>query len=426
MMLTIEPIAAERVYYVQSGVQALAHAIMFTVYVVYFVQMADLNPLQLVLVGTALELTAFVFEVPTGVVADTYSRRLSIILGMVCLGASFVLTGALPWFVPILLAQVISGMGYTFLSGATDAWLADEVGEANVGAIYLRAGQINRVAGLVGTGLSVALAGLRLNLPYLVGGGLYLGLGMFLALYMGEHGFRPQRRQASLSSAWASMWTTFAGGARLVRATPILLALVGVEVFSGAASEGFDRLGDAHLLQNFTFPPLGALQPVVWFGILGVVGRVLSLIAVEPLRKRLGKASRDPRAMVRALLILEALGLVSTLGFALAGSFWLAVATLMLRGVVGSLSSPLFITWLVQNTRPEVRATVLSMVSQSNAFGQIVGGPGVGLIGNASLVAALTASGLLLTPILLLYAWALRHGRLDEPRVEAAPLRSDV
>ena len=78
------------------------------------------------------------------------------------------------------------------------------------------------------------------------------------------------------------------------------------------------------------------------------------------------------------------------------------------------------VTWLVQNIDPKVRATVLSMSSQTNAIGQIAGGPGVGALGKASLRAAITASGLLLSPALPLYARALRHSRAEATALQEA------
>jgi DHA3 family tetracycline resistance protein-like MFS transporter len=71
---------------------------------VYQATVVGLSPLQLVLVGTALEATVFVFEVPTGVVADVRSRRLSIVIGYVLVGAGFVLEGAIPAFATVLVA----------------------------------------------------------------------------------------------------------------------------------------------------------------------------------------------------------------------------------------------------------------------------------------------------------------------------------
>ena len=100
----------------------------------------------------------FVFEVPTGVVADVYSRRRSILIGMVLVGAGFVLEGAVPVFTFMLLAQLLWGLGYTFESGAVEAWISDEIGEARVGKAFLRAAQVRQLMGLLGIPFVLALA----------------------------------------------------------------------------------------------------------------------------------------------------------------------------------------------------------------------------------------------------------------------------
>ena len=73
---------ALQVYVILTFATELLLSLAFTVDAVFQITVAHLNPLQLVLVGTALEVTIFVFEIPTGVLADTKSRRLSIILGL--------------------------------------------------------------------------------------------------------------------------------------------------------------------------------------------------------------------------------------------------------------------------------------------------------------------------------------------------------
>ena len=69
---------ATTVYY---GLELLLRVPTWVVMAVYLVRELHLSPLQLVLMGTAMEAAVFLFEVPTGVVADTYSRRLSLIAG---------------------------------------------------------------------------------------------------------------------------------------------------------------------------------------------------------------------------------------------------------------------------------------------------------------------------------------------------------
>ncbi len=131
-----------RVYLIFSGATSLLFALIFTIMAVYRVQVAGTNPLQLVLVGTALEVTYFLFNVPTGVVADTYSRKLSVVIGVLLFGMGFVLEGSFPIFGAIILAQVIEGFGYTFMEGALEAWISDEVGEERVGQVFLRGSRL--------------------------------------------------------------------------------------------------------------------------------------------------------------------------------------------------------------------------------------------------------------------------------------------
>ncbi len=79
------------VYLLLNGVTALARSMIFTVAAVYYVTVVGLNPFQLVLVGTTLMLVILVSEVPTGIIADVYSRRLSIITGIFLIGIGFLL-----------------------------------------------------------------------------------------------------------------------------------------------------------------------------------------------------------------------------------------------------------------------------------------------------------------------------------------------
>src|SRR5215216_3112700 len=130
-------------------------SMMFVVTSLYEATVAGLTPVQLILVGTALELSAFLFEVPTGIVADVYSRKLSIVIGYVLMGLGFLVEGLFPVFLPILLAQVIWGLGYTFTSGATQAWITDEIGEGEANKIFLRGTQMGLFASLIGMGIAM-------------------------------------------------------------------------------------------------------------------------------------------------------------------------------------------------------------------------------------------------------------------------------
>jgi DHA3 family tetracycline resistance protein-like MFS transporter len=398
---------AVRVYLVLSGATALFNALMFTLQQVYYVQTVGMNALQLVLVGTVMELATFVFEVPTGVVADTVSRRLSVIVGMFITGAGFLIQGLVPHYGAILLGSVIWGIGFTFISGARQAWIAGEVSEAELRGVLLRAGQVREVAVFVGIFLATSLGMIVLALPIIVGSTLTILLGLWLLWVMPEHGFQPAPRTER--TTWHALRTTFGEGVRVVRSSPILLTLTAVTAFTGAASEGFDRLGDAHLLNTVHLPRLGNLEPVVWFGIIQAGAQLLSIATIQVSRRRLERISAA--AVPRVLLIANTLTVAALAVFALAGNLGLAIGAIWSMVIIGAVSGPLYEAWLAGNISPTVRATVFSMVSQANSMGQFVGGPVIGTVGTTyGLRAALLLAAIFKFPAAVLYALLLRRG----------------
>ena len=409
---------AYRVYLILSAVSAMAFNIMFTLNMIYEAEVVGLTPLQLVLVGTTLEIICFSFEIPTGIVADLYSRRLSVIIGFFLIGVGFLIEGSLPFFWAILLTQVFWGIGATFTSGALEAWIVDEVGEERMGQVFLRGGQAGQIGGIIGIIVSVALGSIALALPVVTGALIMIVLATFLTLFMPERGFKPTPREER--NTWQSMVHTFREGARLMRGRRILVIFLAIALIGGLYSEGFDRLWQVHLLRDFTLPGLGTLQPVVWFGIIGIVGMALGFVANEIVRRRLNM--QNTKALSRALIVMHGLQIGGLLVFALVGSFPLALAALLLAQVLRGTIYPIMASWTNRYIESNVRATVLSSFSQVNAIGQIGGGPIVGVVGDRlGLRAALSASALLLAPVVWLITRASHHQVVADDAAEAMP-----
>jgi len=200
-------------------------SMMFVVTSLYEATVAGLTPVQLILVGTTLEISAFLFEVPTGIVADVYSRRSSIIIGYVLMGVGFLVEGFFPFFASILLAQVIWGLGYTFTSGASQAWITDEIGEEDANKLFLHARQIGLFASLIGMGLATLVGANNVALPIQVGAVGVILIGLTLMVIMPETQFHPIPREDR--NTWQHMWHTFNLGMDTVRAKPRLMSIVG-------------------------------------------------------------------------------------------------------------------------------------------------------------------------------------------------------
>jgi MFS transporter, DHA3 family, tetracycline resistance protein len=377
---------------------------------IYRVENAGLNPLQLVLVGTVLEASVFLFEVPTGIVADLRSRRLSIVIGYALIGLGFVVEALWPLFGTILLAQVIWGVGYTFTSGAQEAWLADELGEEGLTHVYLRGSQAGMAGTLLGLLFSTLLGSIAVTLPMLVGGALTVVLALLLALFMPETGFKPT--PAAERDNWQKMIDTFRQGLQVVSGRQLLILIMAIAVVTGFFSEGLDRLWAAHLLENFTFPTFDGLGTVAWFGLINVVEIVLVMGATELIRRR-GR-TEDRQALIRLLFLANLGMIISLVFFGLAGSFGLALTSIWSVMVFRRSAGPLYAAWLNEELPGEVRATVLSMRGQLDAIGQVVGGPLVGALATAtSLRVAMVVVAAMLTPILWLYRRAWRWYRLQ-------------
>lgn len=387
--------SAYRLYLILCGVGAFAGNLAFTLNIVYQTQVVGLGPLQLVLVGTVMEAVAFLAQVPTGVIADVYSRRLSVVIGYLLMGLGLLLWGLVPSFAAILAANALWAVGAVCVDGAEEAWAADEIGEERIGRAFIRGGQIGQAGTIAGIVAAVALAHFGLAVPIVAAGVVTVLIGLALAVAMPENGWERTPHQ--------SMWSQVALGGRAVRTSPILIGLVAGTLFLGMSSEGFDRLSQPHFLLDLGFP--GGLGPDVWFGVLAIAGALISVAVTGVLGKRLDRMPVHRIGTVLAAV--QAVGSAAMIAFGLAGRFWPAVAAYLIVKMTRNAARPVMGAWLVASTNSGSRATVFSMQAQVDALGQIAGGPPSGIVGQrVSMGAGILTSGLFVLPAVLLFGWA--------------------
>jgi DHA3 family tetracycline resistance protein-like MFS transporter len=411
-------LSARTVYLVFAAWGGFAFSLISVAYALYYITVAHLDPLQLVLVGTALETSYFIWEIPTGVLADTFSRRLSVIAGTGIIGIAWMGQGLIPLFIAIAGFEVLRGLGEAFTHGATAAWIAGEVGDELLDALFLRETQLTQIAGFVGLPIGVLLATFDLRIPIVLGGALGVVLAILLVLVMPER-HHPRRDAAR---TWRATVGTARRGLSTVRTSALLVALLGAEFFWGAASEGSDRLSDAHLLLDLQFPPFG-ITPVVAFGALSLVATIVIILTAQLTRRVVRRL--DERLVSRSLVALQLVRVAGRATFALAPNWGLALVPYFFESMIRASFYPLFNAWLIRRTAEDVRATVLSTTSVSNALGQMTGGPVSGVIGNLyGIPGALLSSAALLFPGALFFARAagLRAGAIrapDDPEARA-------
>lgn len=410
------PIDAVRAYLLLRGGSDFLFTLIFTLNLVYQATVVGLSPMQLVLVGTLLETVYFLFEMPTGIVADLYSRRLSVLIGLVLVGIGFTIEGMVPTFISVLVCQVAWGIGATFLSGAVEAWITDEVGEERVGPVFMRGTQAGLAGTLLGIVGAVALGWESVRIPVVAGGVGFVVLAVVLALVMPEHGFTPSK--TARGGRTAQMTRMFREGLGLARQRPVVGRLFAVSFVAGLSSEAFDRLWTVHVLENLDRPAAFS-NVALWFGAIHLIGTLIGLAATEVTR-RLHPESLRAGAPVRLLVSMAVLKVVATIGFALSPVTWVALPLLWSRSVAETVAEPVQAAWMNRNLEPAVRATVLSMEGQLNAVGQIAGGPPLGMLGNrVSVRGALVGSALVFLPV----AWIYRRlgNESAEPRLVPVP-----
>ena len=384
---------------------ALFFSAIVSVNLVYQAAVVGLNPLQLVLVGTLLEFCTFVFEIPTGIVADMYSRKMSVMIGVVLVGIGFMIEGLSPTFGMVLFAQFVWGGGYTFISGAREAWLADEIGREKAGAVFMKGYQSASVGALVGIAASMLLANIDVRLPIVIGGFFYALQAVFIAFLMPENNFcptSPNRRET-----FSSMKNLFVQGVGLIRKNIVLRVAIITAVLFGVFSETFDRLWTPYLIENFNFPEFGNIKLAVWFAGIAMVSVLLGIFVAQIFGRKTDFSNHQ--STVKALIAASSLLIFGVIGFGLAQGLFAAVAMYWLASIFREMRQPLYDAWISQNTAGKNRATVFSICNQADAAGQIAGGPVLGAIATfATMKISIIAAGLLLIPNIFLYAYSVK------------------
>jgi MFS family permease len=389
--------------------RAVLHNGWWLVTSVYLVVDADLSPAQLVLIGVAQGVVALVFEVPTGVVADTISRKWSLVVSQALMGTAMIATGLVTDFAPLLATQMLWGLSWTFASGADVAWITDELDQpARISVVLMRSGRAQltgAAAGLLGVGALALL--LQRSTAMVLAGAAMLLLGPYVALR-----FREQRFVPTSTKRWSASWSILVRGTALARRSrPILLMFAATFLVNGAAASG--RLQPRRLV-DIGLPS----DPVVWFTALGVLTLLVGAAALRIVEPHIDDVRTAPRGYVIAC----AAGAVGVIALAVApeeasGS----AAVLLVAGIALPLTRILGTIWVNRQTSGDVRATVHSFLAQAEYLGEIVCGLAIAVVArSAGLSPALVTCGALFAiTILLVHRLGMNRRSIVEPDAES-------
>jgi MFS family permease len=317
-----------------------------------------------------------IFEVPTGVVADTRGRQFSYVLGAATLLVSTLLYLVM-WQIhaPLwgwAIASILLGLGFTFFSGATEAWLVDALKATNftghLEQVFGRAQVVGGGAMLFGTisGGLVAQA-TNLGIPYLIRAAM-LGVTMIVAIrFMRDLGFTRQRDVSPVAAIRNVIRGSVDGGFRnppvrwLMLAAPFTFGS-GIFVFYAAQPYLLELYGDK------TAYGIAGLAAAIVAGVQIVGGLIVSRV-----RRLFGLRTT-------ALLIGGVLDVVLVILLGLTGNFAIALLLMAAWAFVFAVAGPLRQAFLNGLIPSEQRATVLSFDNLMGSAGGVIAQPALGRI----------------------------------------------
>jgi MFS family permease len=366
-----------RTYYLLAGLHTLSASLIWSVNTLFLLD-AGLTIAEVFGANAAFSLGMVVFEIPTGVVADTLGRRISYLFSLAVLAGTTVLYLVMAMtgqgVVPFAIVSLFIGLGFTFYSGALEAWVVDELqatGGVDLDLILARGQQVAGGAMLVGTVGGGLLGQLDLALPFVVRTGLLLALFVLSLSWMQERAFTPRRltRRDLPRELLTQARVSVRYGWRRPGLRPLMLT--------------------AGVRSGFLFWAFYAAQPyllevlerdAVW--VVGVVTAGLSVATMvgNQAVHLLSRRYRHRTTVLAGGIILLAIGALVMGG---TDRFPLVVVGFVVMGFATGVTEPAHRAYVHTVTASEHRATVLSFDSMIASSGGTVGQFGLGLLADA-------------------------------------------
>ena len=413
--MTVVARRIERIYLLLILLTTLAASFIWGVNTLFLLD-AGLDNAQAFAANAFFSVGQVLFEVPTGVVADTWGRRASYLLGAATLFAATLFYLAM-WrihgpFWTWALSSMLLGLGFTFFSGATEAWLVDALAATgatrDLDRVFGRAQTVTGAAMLTGSVAGGVIAqATSLGVPYLIRAAI-LGVALAIAfVYMRDIGFTPRHGEGTISEVRAVVRGSIDGG---FRNPPVRWLMLAAPFAGGVGIYAFYAF-QPYLLQLYGDPTA--------YGIAGLAAAVVAGAQIVggltvPQARRLFRRRTD--AVITA-------GVITVVVLALVGmtaNFWAALVLMTVWALVFAIEGPLRQAFINGVIPTEQRATVLSFDNLMSSAGGVVLQPALGRTADvygygASYVVSAAISGLAI-PFLLL---ARREHAPSDPITES-------
>ena len=417
-------------YVSTGGLFTLATSLIWAINTIFLLQRGHLTLFEVMLVNTAFLIAQMLCEVPTGVIADTIGRKASFLLSIATIIVStllYVLTPLMGWGIwGFVFASALLGLGFTFQTGAVDAWMVDALDAAGWEGPKDRVfawGQMAGGAAMIGGSLAGGFLGqIDLVIPYVVRASILVLAFILVALLVHDSGFEP--RALHFSTFGQESGRILKEGTRYGWSNPVVRPLMFVSAVTGVAG-----MFVFYSWQPLVLDLLGN-SSAVW--VLGVVQSVSSvaMIGGSAFVGRLMGSGATRRRPARVLAVGSVISAAGVFGIALVGlaqfapgllPAGIAVSLWIAWSVMFGMLGPIRASYINEHIPSAQRATVLSLDSLFSDAGGSVGQPALGWVATVvSLPAAWVLSSLAFLGAAPLYVAAGKAEHAAEPAKPAS------
>ena len=335
---------------------------------------AGLSNFQAFLANAFFTLGMVIFEVPTGIVADTYGRRMSYLLGAATLMVSTLLY-LFMWqiqgpFWGWALSSILLGLGFTFFSGALEAWLVDALSATNykghLEGVFAKGQIVGGIAMLAGSLAGGVIAQFtNLGVPYILRSAILLVNFATAFFLMRDLGFIPSKPKQPINEM--------------------------KKIFSRSIEHGFKNppvrwmMLAAPLLSGVSFYIFYALQPYLLelygnseaYAIAGLVAAIVAFAQIcggftAPYLRRIFTKRTS------AIFFGISISAVAIFIAGVTSNFFIALVLIFVWGLMFAALMPITQAYLNGLIPSAQRATVLSFNSLMGSSGGIVIQPALG------------------------------------------------
>ena len=404
-MVTHTPQQIIRSYLVIAGIYTLSASLIWGVNTLFLLE-AGLDIASVFIANAFFTAGMVIFEIPTGVLADTSGRRVSFLLSVIIVAIAtigYVLIGQTGGgLLEFSIMSVFLGLGFTFYSGAVEAWLVDALEatgfDEELDHVFARGSMVTGGAMLIGSVAGGIIGSFDLAFPY-IGRAILLGI-VFIFAYrtMFDLGYEP--RALKLARIPAEMRTLARSSIKYGWQEPHIKLLMMVSFIQ------FGFIAWAFYAWQPYFLELYGDPNAIW--IAGIIAALLSIATiigneiVEILTRFCGKRTT---IMFGSISVFA----VCMFGVGLSSSFWVAVPLFLVAMGTTGVMGPVRQAYIHHVIPSNQRASVLSVDSMFSSGGGIVSQIGLGQVSQQVGIAEGYIIGGLASGICLPIVWLLRE-----------------